>query len=114
MANTPLAGDVWLCRLDPVEGRELAGIRPVLVVSGNRYNALPAALAIVLPLTTRDRNIAFHLPVDPPEGGLRTGSYVLADQPRAVSTSRFIEQWGAVTRETLRNARQLVGLFLEG
>jgi mRNA interferase MazF len=75
---------------------------------------LPSALAIILPITTRERSIAFHLPVNPPEGGLRTRSYVLADQPRTVSTSRFIEQWGAVTNETLRDARQLVSLFLEG
>jgi mRNA interferase MazF len=114
MANSPLAGEVWLCRLDPVEGREQAGIRPVLIVSGHRYNALPSNLIIILPITSRDRNIAFHVRVDPPEGGLRTISFVLADQPRAVSTSRLKERWGMVTRNTLEEARSLVGMFLEG
>jgi mRNA interferase MazF len=110
----PLAGDIWLSRLDPVEGREQAGIRPVLVISGNRYNALPSNLVIILPITSRDRNIAFHLRVSPPEGGLRTVSYVLADQPRAVSTSRLMERWGTVTRHTLQEARDLVRMFLDG
>lgn len=114
MATTPLAGDIWLSRLDPVEGREQAGIRPVLVISGNRYNALPSNLVIILPITSRDRNIAFHLRVNPPEGGLRAISYVLADQPRAVSTSRLMEHWGAVARNTLEEARSLVQMFLEG
>lgn len=114
MAVTPLPGDIWLCRLDPVEGREQAGIRPVLVISGTRYNALPSNLVIVLPVTSRDRDIEFHLQVDPPEGGLRAISFVLADQPRAVSTSRLMERWGAVTRHTLQEARSLVQMFLEG
>lgn len=103
-----------MCRLDPVEGREQAGVRPVLVISGNRYNALPSKLAIILPITTRNRNIAFHLLVHPPEAGLRKVSYVLADQPRALSTSRFMERWGVVANETLQEVRDLVRLFLDG
>lgn len=114
VATTPLAGDVWLCRLDPVEGREQAGIRPVLIVSGNRYNALPSTLVIILPITSRNRNVAFHMQVEPPEGGLRAISYVLADQPRTVSTSRLMERWGSVERTTLQEARSLVQMFLEG
>ncbi len=114
MATTALAGDIWLCRLDPAEGREQAGIRPVLIVSGNRYNALPSNLVIILPVTSRNRDIAFHIRVDPPEGGLRASSFVLTDQPRAVSTSRLLERWGTVTRNTLQEARSLIGMFLEG
>ncbi len=114
VATTPVAGDIWLCRLDPIEGREQAGIRPVLIVSGNRYNALPAKLVIIVPVTSRNRNVAFHLPVDPPEGGLREVSYVLTDQPRTVSTSRLLERWGVVTIETLQQARELVRMFLDG
>lgn len=114
MATIPLTGEVWLYRLDPVEGREQAGIRPVLIVSGNRYNALPSNLVIVLPITSRNRNVAFDMQVEPPEGGLRTISFVLTDQPRAISTSRLLERWGTVTPNTLQEARSLVGMFLEG
>jgi mRNA-degrading endonuclease toxin of MazEF toxin-antitoxin module len=38
----------------PVEGRERAGHRPVLLVSDDRY-AIARKLAVVFPLTTNDR-----------------------------------------------------------
>jgi len=55
-------------------GHEQIGRRPVLIVSADQFNRAAGGwwpLAVVVPLTTRDRGIALHVPIQPPEGGLR-------------------------------------------
>jgi hypothetical protein len=37
------SGDILLCDLNPVAGREQGGIRPVLVVSHHRYSVIPGS-----------------------------------------------------------------------
>ncbi len=97
----PATGDIWLARLDPVEGSEQAGARPILIVSGERYNRLQPGLRIVVPLTTRDRGLPFHIRIEPPTGGLRLASFVICEQPRTVSTTRLGEHWGKVPADVL-------------
>jgi mRNA interferase MazF len=106
-------GDIWLARLDPVEGREQAGTRPVLIVSGTRFNRMQPNLRIIVPLTTRDRGLPFHVRLDPPVGGVRDVSFVLSDQPRTIATSRLVSRWGAVEHHLLADVRQWLGDFME-
>ncbi|MDP2183840.1 MAG: type II toxin-antitoxin system PemK/MazF family toxin [Actinomycetota bacterium] len=52
MVRTPLRGEVYWVRLDPVEGSEQGGRRPVLIVQNDIGNRL-APTTIVAPLTRR-------------------------------------------------------------
>lgn len=111
--ETPSRGDVWLVDLNPIKGHEQAGRRPCLVLSDDRLNHGPADLAIVLPMTTTDREIPSHVRADPPEGGLRTTSFIMCEQVRAVSQSqRFVERWGEVAPTTLRQIERVVSYLL--
>jgi mRNA interferase MazF len=52
------------------------------VVRDDVFNAGLAGLVMTLPLTTKvakSKNIAAHIRVDPPEGGLKTPSAILCD-----------------------------------
>jgi mRNA-degrading endonuclease toxin of MazEF toxin-antitoxin module len=49
------SGDVLLCDLNPVAGREQGGVRPVVAVSHPRYAAVPGLFTAV-PLTTQPRS----------------------------------------------------------
>jgi mRNA interferase MazF len=71
MNTSPARGDIWLADLNPIRGREQAGMRPCLVVSVNLFNQSPAKLAIVIHLTTKAKGIRTHVPLLPPEGGVR-------------------------------------------
>lgn len=62
-------GDVWLADLDPIRGHEQAGRRPCLIISTDLFNNGPAGLVMIVPLTTRARNIPTHVAVTPPEAG---------------------------------------------
>jgi mRNA interferase MazF len=113
-AATPARGEVWLADLDPAFGHEQAGRRPVLVVSVDPFNAGLSGLAVVVPLTSRQRPLPLHVPVAPPEGGLRMPSSLLCDAVRSVDRRRLIAHWGTVSAATLAlvedRLRRLMGL----
>ena len=75
-------GDIYLVSLDPTEGREQRGSRPVLVVSPAEFNeATP--LPVVCPITSGGdfaRRIGFAVPVL----GIKTTGVVRCDQPRVL------------------------------
>jgi mRNA interferase MazF len=87
----PSRGEVWDIKLEPVEGHEQGGVRPAVILSANTFNAGPREMVIIVPMTTRHRPSLdnFRVEVRPPNGGVTSVSYVIPDQIRAVSTSRF-------------------------
>lgn len=110
----PSRGEIWLVELHPVQGHEQAGTRPCLVVSVDSFNSSPAQLAVVLPLTSRQRNIPLHVEILPPEGGVVVPSYIMCEGVRCVSQNRFQERWGSVTPQTMAQVehrlKRLLGL----
>jgi mRNA interferase MazF len=113
-APTPARGEVWFADLDPGFGHEQAGRRPVLVVSVNPFNSGLSGLTVVAPITSRLRNIPLHVPVKPPEGGLRGPSSILCDAVRSIDRRRLLDLWGVVAPATMAlvedRLRRLMGL----
>ena len=78
-------GDIYLVSLDPTEGREQRGSRPVLVVSPAEFNEA-TRLPVVCPITSGGdfaRRIGFAVPVI----GIKTTGVVRCDQPRVLDLS---------------------------
>jgi mRNA interferase MazF len=94
-------GEVWYADLAPTRGHEQSGQRPVLVVSVDRYNEGPAGLVLVLPITSTQRGILYHVPVKPPEGGLKKSSDILCDAIRSISKERLVRRLGRIDQKTL-------------
>jgi mRNA interferase MazF len=113
-AVQPSRGEVWFLDLNPTQGREQAGTRPALVVSVNRFNHGPAELAVVIPITSRQKGIPLHVPLVPPEGGVKQESFIKCEDVRSVSTGRFFRCWGRVSPATMQavedRLRILMGL----
>ena len=105
----PAQRDVWLARLDPTAGHEQAGARPVVVISRDAFNAAGWGRCLCVPLSTRNRESPLHVQIDPPEGGVRTTSFALVDQVRALDRSRLEQRWGAIDPGT---HRQIAALLL--
>lgn len=75
-------GEIYIVSLDPGEGHEQRGTRPVLIISTDRFNAL-THLPIVVPITTGGafvRNIGYAVSLT--GAGTRTTGVVRCDQPR--------------------------------
>src|ERR1700751_1944254 len=100
-APSPQRGEVWLADLDPTFGHEQGGSRPVLVVSVDTFNAGRSGLVVVLPITSRARPLPLHVPINPPEGGLRIASAILCDAVRSIDRRRLSDCWGTVNAPTL-------------
>lgn len=105
-------GDVWLVDLDPVEGREQAGRRPALVLSDDTFNASPAELVTVLPITSKARRIRTRVQLEPPDGGLNVMSFVICEQVRTISTRRLGRCLGSVAPSTMFRVEQIVRVML--
>jgi mRNA interferase MazF len=104
-------GQVWLATFDPVVANEQAGTRPCVVVSANRFNALPIRQAIVVPLTARDRGLPHHVSVVD-DGGLERPSWAMCEAVRAVSIARFDRLIGVASRQTLDAITRRLTLWL--
>lgn len=75
-------GDIYLVSLDPTEGREQRGHRPVLVISPAEFNEA-TKLPVILPITNGGefaRRIGFAVPIS----GIKTTGVVRCDQPRVL------------------------------
>jgi mRNA interferase MazF len=112
----PKRGEIWLVDLGTGRGHEQAGRRPVLTVSDDAFNAGLSGLVMIVPLTSKvkkSKNIPAHVPVDPPEGGLKTPSILLCDQLRSISRDRLSKAaWGSVSDVTLAEVEKALRLLL--
>jgi len=75
-------------------------------------NQSAAELAIVLPITSRRKNVRSHVPMEPPEAGLDRTSYVKCEDVRSISTTRLDRRLGAVGPETLRAVEDRLRLLM--
>lgn len=92
-------GEVYDARLDPVEGSEQSGTRPVIVVSRNAINA-NSSVVIVVPCTTYRPNRRIYpsqVLIAAPEGGLTNDSVALGEQVRAIAKTRLLRRRGQLS-----------------
>ena len=92
-------GEIWVANLNPGRGREVAKIRPVLVIQDDALTNAGTPMVIVLPLTTQiypDFSL-WRVTIEPRERLLKP-CQVIIDQPRALDINRIGD--GPLTRLT--------------
>jgi mRNA-degrading endonuclease toxin of MazEF toxin-antitoxin module len=80
-------GEIWLVGLDPTQGHEQKGRRPVLIVSPEAFNRV-TKVPVVLPITSGGnfaRTAGFAVMLD--GAGTKTTGIIRCDQPRALDLS---------------------------
>lgn len=97
-------GDIWLADLNPVQGSEQAGYRPVVVLSGNMLNdIMPVVFAA--PLTTKVKGFKGNPVIHPDENnGLDQTSELLVFHFRSISAERLTGKIGVVNQEVITTA----------
>lgn len=89
-------GEIWYADLNPTKGSEQAGLRPVVVISGNLLNQ-HLNVVIVVPLTTKVKNYKGNPVLRPSkENGLKTESEMLIFHVRSVSKERLVRRLGSI------------------
>ena len=110
---TPSRSEVWTVNLNPVKGHEQAGHRPGLVISVNTFNHGPAGLVAIIPITTKEKGIPFHVAISPPEGGVSQKSFIKCEDIRSVSTERLSKCLGTVSLKTLQAVEERLKILLD-
>lgn len=87
--------DVWLVRLDPVQGSEIAKTQPCVVISPDELTAFLRTV-IIAPLTTASRAYPFRVPC---RFRQRDG-FVVLDQIRTVDRVRLTRRLGLLAPAT--------------
>jgi mRNA interferase ChpB len=109
----PARGDILALSLDPTQGREIRGSRPVLVLSADAFNKA-SGLLLVAPITqggnaTRENGFSVTLM----GSGTKTQGVVLCDQTRTVdararSFSKIEKAPSAIVEEALDAVRAIL------
>ncbi len=108
-------GDVYLARLDPTEGSEQAGTRPVILVSRDVINT-NLAIVIGVPCTTYRpgrRLFASRVLLRAPDGGLHADSVALCEQITALSKARLLHPLGTLSPQALGQVEQALLITLD-
>jgi mRNA interferase MazF len=108
-------GNVYDARLDPVEGSEQGGTRPIAIVSRDAINAYsPVVLAV--PCTTYRENRRVYptqVLVIAPDGGLSNNSIFMADQVRVLAKSRLLTLRGRLSTSAIEQLNQALIVALD-
>ena len=104
-------GEIYFVNLNPVQGREQAGYRPVLVLSVDAINRLPLVVTVVV--GTKGENITRDYPtnvrVATAESGLPLETVFLCFQLRSLDSNRFVgPPVGKVSGPTLEKVEAAV------
>lgn len=95
-----LRGEIRWADLDPTRGREQAGLRPVLVVSHDVFNARSGTV-IAVALTSQPQRAGFPLTLELSSSRLPKRSWVKISQIRTLSVERIGKRLAKVTPEEL-------------
>jgi mRNA interferase MazF len=110
-----IRGDVYLASLDPSQGSEQAGTRPVIVVTRDAIN-MRSPVVVVVPLTIRgnkNRLLPSHVEIKMGEAGLTSDAVALCEQVRAVSVTRLTKVLGHLSAATISQLNSALKIALD-
>jgi mRNA interferase MazF len=95
-----LRGEIRWADLNPMTGKEQAGLRPVLVLSHEVFNA-HSGTVIAMAVTSQPQRAGFPLTYELESSDLPKRSWVKIGQIRTLSTERIGRKITVVTHEEL-------------
>jgi mRNA interferase MazF len=95
-------GEIWIAALDPTQGSEQAGVRPIIIFQNDTISRYTTTI-LSIPLTTNLRRASLPSCVFIPsgEGGLTQDSVALCHQMRALDKTRLRNKFGEVNSDIL-------------
>ena len=107
-----LRGELRWADLNPAQGHEQAGHRPVLILSHDIFNERSGTV-IALALTSQIQKAGYPLVLELKSKGLRKRSWVKISQIRTLSVERIGKRIGMVEPEVLAHiidgSNQIIG-----
>jgi mRNA interferase MazF len=94
-------GDIYQANLNPTQGSEQAGTRPVIIVSRDAIND-NSPVVIAVPVTgaeNKAKRYPTHVPLPAGAGGLVKDSLAITEQVRAITKARLKVNMGHLRLE---------------
>ena len=95
-----LRGEIRWANLNPVRGREQAGLRPVLILSQDIFNERSGTV-VAMAITSQPQRAGFPLTLELKSGILPKPSWVKISQIRTLSVERIGKRIGRTSPEEL-------------
>ncbi len=98
--------EIWLADLNPVQGSEQNGIRPVVIISGNSMNN-NLGISIICPISSKLKRYAGCLVLEKNKlNGLDLDSEVITFQVRTISHARLTRKVGSISFDQLEKIKK--------
>lgn len=108
-------GDVFMANLEPHEGSEQGGTRPVVVVSRDALNNA-SPVVVIAPITdagNKKKVYPSHVRAAIGKGGLTMDSIILCEQVRSISKTRLVRHLGKFDKATMTNIDAAIKIALD-
>ena len=106
-------GELWYANLNPTKGQEQAGMRPILIISGNLLNT-HLNIVICCPVTSKIKNYKGNLVLQPSaKNKLKQESEVLTFHIGSLSKQRLTKKIGEITYGELQMVKQTLNEIIE-
>ena len=90
-------GDIFIADLNPVQGSEQGGVRPVLVIQNDRGNRFsPTVICAAMTSRVGKSDLPTHAWVSARDSGLKCDSLVLCEQIRTLEKRRLRAKAGRI------------------
>jgi mRNA interferase MazF len=108
-------GEIYFARLEPVEGLDQGGTRPVIIVSRDVINNYSPVVLGVPCTTYREGNKIYPTQVllKKSEGGLNNDSIAMADQVRVLSKNRLMNLVSILDDESINKLNKALAIALD-
>ncbi|MBQ1501011.1 MAG: type II toxin-antitoxin system PemK/MazF family toxin [Firmicutes bacterium] len=106
-------GEIYFAELNPVQGSEQGGVRPVLIIQndiGNTYSPTTIILAITSRLNKA--RLPTHVTLPAQESGLKKDSVILAEQVRTIDKSRLRQKVATLKEPTMARIENAVAVSI--
>lgn len=95
-----LKGEIRWADLNPAKGREIAGKRPILIISNDVFNERSGTV-VAMAITSQEPHAGFPLTLELGSKGLPKRSWIKMSQVRTLSVERIGEKMGAASPEEM-------------
>ncbi|MDD2498491.1 MAG: type II toxin-antitoxin system PemK/MazF family toxin [Desulfitobacteriaceae bacterium] len=106
-------GEVFYAELNPVQGSEQGGTRPVLVVQndiGNQYS--PTTIILAITSQINKAKLPTHVELPREKTGLERDSVILAEQVRTIDKSRLQHKVTVLSNDIMEKVNKALEISL--
>ena len=108
-----IRGEIVVANLEPTEGSEQGGVRPVLVIQNDTLNKY-APTTIIAPITSKiyTKEYPTNVIIKKEDSKLKTDSTILLNQIKTIDKKRIIRKIGVVDNFTMHKVDRALKVSL--